>query len=146
MNTLPRTPDRQAFSPPAARASTRILVIGDDESTSAMLSNHLEAPGFDVQTAADDAEALTKIRQSPPELIVVDATTPGLSHANYPAWFRSEGVAHSTPIVALSTREGLSEVVARDGVWVCLVKPVQPERLVGAVERIANFCYSREAA
>jgi DNA-binding response OmpR family regulator len=122
--------------------NTHILVVGHDESTSAMLTNNLGTPGFDVQTATDGADALRKISQRPPDVIVVDATTPGPSHWDLPAACRTEG-RYPTPIVALATREQLKHVVAREGVWLCLVKPVKGDVLVGAVERIANFCSSR---
>jgi DNA-binding response OmpR family regulator len=142
MHTLLSTLDRRAPSPQAGRASKRILIIGADESTGAMLASHLEAPRFQVDTAADEAEALASIRLNPPALIVLDATTPGQYRWDMPSWRRSAGVQESTPIVALSTRAALREVVARDGVWVCLVKPVQPAVLVGAIERITNYNYS----
>jgi DNA-binding response OmpR family regulator len=122
------------------RASTRILVVADDEFTAAVLAEHFEAPEFQVEMADGEADALRKIRRFPPDLMVVDATMPGLDHWDFPNWCRLDGRTDSTPIVALSTRDQLSDVVARDGVWVCLVKPVEVEVLVGAVHRIARFC------
>jgi DNA-binding response OmpR family regulator len=121
------------------RASTRILVVGHDESTGAVLAENFEAPGYEVETAGGGAEALSSIRRFPPDLIVVDATTPGSNHWDFPEWSRVDGRAAATPIVALSTRDQLSDVVALDGVWVCLVKPVEADVLVGAVQRIASF-------
>jgi DNA-binding response OmpR family regulator len=108
-----------------------------------MLANSLDTPGFEVQTAVDGAEARTKISQHQPDVIVIDATTSGPSHWELPVSRSTEGRYHTTPIVALSTGDQLREVVAREGVWVCLVKPVKAEVLVGAVERIASFCNSR---
>jgi DNA-binding response OmpR family regulator len=139
MNTSLRSPRTPVLATHPVRATTRILVVGHDESTGAML----DTPGFEVQTAVDGAEALTKISQHQPDVIVIDATTSGPSHWELPVSCSTEGRDHTTPIVALSTGDQLREVVAREGVWVCLVKPVKAEVLVGAVERIANFCSAR---
>lgn len=138
MTTSIKTLNALTFSVPDVRTATRVLVVGHDASTGAVLAEHLEAPGFEVETAAGGAEALNKIRQYPPDVQVVDATAPGLNHSDFGALCRAEGLSE-TPIVALSAGNQLTEVLTRPGVWVCLVKPVEEEVLVGAVCRIASF-------
>ena len=57
----------------------RILVVDDEPTLVATLRYNLEREGFEVSTAADGEEALSKARTQRPDLIVLDLMLPVLS-------------------------------------------------------------------
>jgi CheY-like chemotaxis protein len=59
--------------------SRRILVVEDDESLRRVITRNLEARGYDVLESETAADALTKIVEQPPDLIVLDILLPDRS-------------------------------------------------------------------
>src|SRR5919201_3021488 len=62
----------------------RILIVDDDPNLLVILAEQLRADGYDVVTARDGDEALRRLRQSWPDLLVIDMLMPrmdGLTRA-----------------------------------------------------------------
>lgn len=53
-----------------------ILVVDDEPDFVSIVQSNLEKEGFCVQVAYDGVEGLEKVRQSPPDLIVLDVMMP----------------------------------------------------------------------
>jgi DNA-binding response OmpR family regulator len=62
-----------------AAARRRVLVVEDDEELRGLVSEVLESHGFDAYQAADDAQALLKLRERAVDAVVLDKNLPGLS-------------------------------------------------------------------
>ncbi len=56
-----------------------ILVIDDNDDIRGLLSLVLQKEGYEVLEAAGGSEALIKINESKPDLILLDVMMPGLS-------------------------------------------------------------------
>ena len=56
----------------------RALIADGDQPTERLLSQHLVSDGFTIDECVDGREALERLRASPFDLIVLDATLPGL--------------------------------------------------------------------
>jgi len=54
----------------------RVLVVDDDEDTCALLAMMLQKEGFRIETAFDGQDALTKIKRSAPDMIILDVMLP----------------------------------------------------------------------
>jgi CheY-like chemotaxis protein len=54
----------------------RVLVVEDEPLIRALVTMAFEAEGYDVDTAADGAEALARACQQPPQAIVLDLMMP----------------------------------------------------------------------
>lgn len=63
----------KAFSP------LRILVVDDDALISRVVVDHYSALGFDVDSAVNGAEALKKMEQQLPDLVLCDRKMPEMS-------------------------------------------------------------------
>src|SRR6476659_3822257 len=59
--------------------SARIMVVEDEEALTTLLRYNLEAEGYDVETVARGDDADTRLREAPPDLVVLDWMLPGLS-------------------------------------------------------------------
>jgi len=58
-------------------AAPHVLIVDDDLTLSTMLAELLQAEGFRCTTAADGAVGLRKVRESTPDLVVLDVMMPG---------------------------------------------------------------------
>ena len=59
--------------------SARILIVEDEEPLTMLLRYNLEAEGYEVETAGRGDEADTRLKESTPDLVVLDWMLPGLS-------------------------------------------------------------------
>jgi two-component system, OmpR family, alkaline phosphatase synthesis response regulator PhoP len=53
-----------------------ILVVDDEPDFVSIVQSNLEKAGFNVRVAYDGVEGMEKVRQSPPDLIVLDVMMP----------------------------------------------------------------------
>jgi DNA-binding response OmpR family regulator len=56
----------------------RVLVVDDEPHIRAVLRGYLEADGFAVSEAADGEEAVRRVRQDAPDLVLLDVMLPGI--------------------------------------------------------------------
>ena len=106
----------------------RVLVVDDEEQILAFLHQALSAEGFDVITARDGFEALGAVRETPPDVIVLDLMMPSLDGAGFLEIYRDAPTQHA-PLIAISaSREAMRAV---DGVVDSVIhKPIDIDRLL----------------
>jgi len=80
---------------------TKILVVDDEAKILKMVSDYLEAVGFEVTGAADGISALKKFREFDFDLIVLDFMMPGIDGIDVIRRIREES---AIPIVMLTAR------------------------------------------
>ncbi len=90
-------------------ASRYILVVDDEPQIQRFLRPTLVAAGFAVESALTGAEALRKLRQAPPELVILDL---GLTDMDGKAVLAAIRETSSMPVVVLSARDSEAEKVA----------------------------------
>src|SRR5438105_2518319 len=105
---------------------TRILVVDDDANIRNVIEFVLEREGYEVITGVDGAEALEKVDQESPQLIILDANMPNVDGFEVCRRVRTKSMI---PIMMLTARatemdkvEGL-ELGADDYV----TKPFSPQ-------------------
>ena len=119
----------------------RILVVDDEIYIVHILEFTLTMEGFDVITAADGDEALRRIEQDRPDLVVIDIMMPRLDGYEVCRRLRQDEDWRELPIILLSAKgrpidreTGLS-LGADD----YIIKPFSPRRLLekirGLLER-----------
>jgi DNA-binding response OmpR family regulator len=57
----------------------RVLVVDDEPNARELLSEFLTAKGYEVLTASDGEEALCKVKDEPPHLILLDVRMPKMN-------------------------------------------------------------------
>lgn len=90
------------------KASGRVLIVEDSVTSRALLRNTLEKAGFDVITAGDGMEALSKLLEEPVDLVVSDVDMPRMNGFTLTEKIRSDERLSHLPVVlvtALDSRE-----------------------------------------
>jgi CheY-like chemotaxis protein len=91
----------------AARgAPLRVLVVDDEQPIRTICRVNLEAAGMEVVEAADGTEALDRVHESPPALVVLDAMMPGLDGWTVAERLAGDATTREIPVVFLSARAG----------------------------------------
>lgn len=84
--------------------SATILIVEDEADLAVLLRYNLEAEGFRVATAASGDEAVERIRDGVPDLILLDWMLPGLSGIELCRRCRSREETARTPIIMITAR------------------------------------------
>lgn len=78
-----------------------MLVVDDEPHIVELVAYHLEREGFTVVTAADGVEALEKVEEEGPDVVVLDVMLPGLDGFSVCQRIRRR---HAVPIILLTAR------------------------------------------
>ncbi|MGY1814791.1 response regulator [Blastococcus sp. SYSU D00820] len=111
------------------------LVVDDDEMVTALVRAGLEEAGMTVVTAADGHEALARLAEAVPDVIVSDVNMPGMDGFALVSRLRAEPATRRVPLLFLSSRTGREDVLAglRLGADDYVRKPFDLDELVGRV-------------
>jgi DNA-binding response OmpR family regulator len=89
--------------------SRTILLVDDDALMRRSLAFHLEQAGYQVHTAANAEDAISFVRNSPPDLVMLDIGLPGKDGLDA---LREIKAQHNLPVIFLTgRRRELDEVV-----------------------------------
>jgi CheY-like chemotaxis protein len=110
-----------------------ILVVDDSDTICQLLQLHLEAAGYEVLAAADGDAAVHLVRESRPDLAIVDINMPYVSGDEFVAALRSDDASMDIPVIFLSSSEDLAEHARILGAVAYLPKPVLADRLLQIV-------------
>src|SRR6195256_5167971 len=118
--------------------SARILIIEDEEPLTLLLRYNLEAEGYDVDTTARGDEAEIKLKESVPDLIVLDWMLPGLSGIELCRRLRARPETKQLPIIMLTARGEESERIRglATGADDYIVKPFSVPELLARIRAL----------
>jgi twitching motility two-component system response regulator PilG len=120
-----------------ATGGLRVMVIDDSKTIRRTAESLLRKEGYDVVTAMDGFEALSKIADYKPDLIFLDIMMPRLDGYQTCALIKHHRVFRQTPVVMLSSKDGLFDrargrVVGSDHY---ITKPFTREDLLDAISQ-----------
>ena len=132
LNTTADNTERSAGS-----KKLRVLVVDDSATIRRSAETMLANEGYEVITAENGFEALSKITRHQPDLIFVDIMMPRLDGYQTCAIIKNNAEFRDTPVVMLTSKDGLFDmargrVVGSDQY---LTKPFTREELLGAVKQ-----------
>jgi DNA-binding response OmpR family regulator len=119
---------------------SKILVVDDEPEAVELVEFNLRQAGYDVFTAADGAEALTKSRAKTPNLIVLDLMLPEMSGLEVCKTLRRDPATAAIPIIMLTAKAAeIDRVLGLElGADDYITKPFSPRELVLRVKKILN--------
>jgi len=112
-----------------------VLVIDDELMVRDVLERYLTAEGFSVRSAADGEEALARIDEGLPDLVLLDLMLPKVDGYEVLSRIRDQG---STPVIMLTARgEETDRIVGLDlGADDYVTKPFSPREVVARVRAV----------
>ncbi|HQN47098.1 MAG TPA: sigma 54-interacting transcriptional regulator [Rugosibacter sp.] len=116
-------------------ATTRILLVDDDDDLLRLLAIRLEGAGYGVLTTNKAEQALAMISRERPHLVITDLRMPGMDGA---ALFEAIRAMHSSlPVIILTAHGTIPDAVAATnrGVFGYLTKPYDAQELLTQVEQ-----------
>ena len=116
--------------------STRILVVEDEAALSELLRYNLEAAGYEVETIEDGEEADLRLRETIPDLLLLDWMLPGMSGIEICGRLRKREETENLPVIMLTARGEEAERVQglATGADDYVVKPFSVAELLARVK------------
>ncbi|RBM67887.1 response regulator [Vibrio tarriae] len=116
----------------------KVLAVDDSISIRQMVSHTLQDAGYEIETAADGREALTKAQKTRFDVIISDVNMPIMTGFEFVKAVRMQSQYKFTPILMLTTetspeKKQEGKAVGATG-W--LVKPFNPETLLKTLQRV----------
>jgi two-component system phosphate regulon response regulator PhoB len=116
----------------------KVMIVEDEEPLALMLRYNLEAEGYAVDAVERGDDADTRLRESVPDLLLLDWMLPGLSGIELCRRLRSREETRTLPIIMLTARGEESERVRGLSIGAddYVVKPFSVPELMARVRAI----------
>jgi DNA-binding NarL/FixJ family response regulator len=126
----------------------RLLIVDDEPNLLRAVDAVLRNEGFETSTARNGREALARVAENIPDLIVSDIRMPGMDGYTLARRLRSAPNYALIPIVFLSAKDETQDRIEgfRSGVDVYLTKPFEPNELVAVINNILQRVEQTHAA
>jgi len=114
------------------------LVVDDSLTMRKVLSRVLEREDFEVVTANDGMDAIEKLQEITPDIILTDIEMPRMDGFEFSRYVRDNPATINTPLIVISSRtaDKHRNVATEIGVNAFLGKPVQDETLIEQVNAL----------
>ncbi len=119
---------------------TRVLVVDDALSVRRAMRQLLEDSGYEVTACVDGQDAIEKLREMTPAIVLTDMEMPNLNGIELTQRIRSTALWDALPIVMITSRasDKHREVAREAGVNVFLTKPYTDADLLGHVRELVR--------
>lgn len=116
----------------------RILAVDDEPNIVRLIQVNLERHGYQVETANNGAQALAKIRENRPDLLVSDVMMPEMDGFELLSSIRRDPSLSDLPVIMLTAKAQDANVMEgySRGADMYLTKPFNPAELLQFVKRI----------
>ena len=118
----------------------KILVIEDNEMNQDLILRRLKKKGFEVLLAVDGEEGLKMIRESTPDLILLDMSIPKKDGWTVAKECKEDPALEGIPIIALTAHamQGDREKALAAGCDEYESKPIEFKQLMVKIDRLAS--------
>ena len=107
----------------AQKENARILIVDDDDSIRSLLNQELSEGGYLIEEASNGKEALKRVRDNKPDLIILDIMMPEMNGFDVAAVLKNDPLTMDIPIIVLSIVQDKTRGF-RIGVDRYLTKPI----------------------
>ncbi len=114
----------------------RVMVIDDEPDVVRLIVKVLSGRGHVVQIARDGANALTRVKAEPPDVILLDSDLPKIDGAEVCRRLKTDAATRDIPIVMMTSAYiDIYDVNAEGGPDAFVVRPFVREVLANVLER-----------
>ena len=116
------------------------LIVEDSATERSIISGYLQEVGINVSVALSGEEALEKIQQDFPDLILLDVVLPGRSGFEICRQLKGSENTNQIPIILCSTKDTDMDKFwgMKQGADAYIPKPVDKEELVDKVKELID--------
>jgi two-component system, OmpR family, alkaline phosphatase synthesis response regulator PhoP len=115
----------------------KILIVDDEPDLLKVTLLRLEKTGYEVFGGSDGRDILDLVRQIIPDLIILDVYLPGINGDEVAKILKEDGELKHIPIILISATTRTLNIKAREcGADGYIIKPFEPEELIGMVKKI----------
>ncbi len=120
---------------PTDKTTGRILIVEDEEKIAGLLSDYLQADGFDTEILENGDEVISRVKASPPVLILLDIMLPGEDGVTVCRELRRFS---KVPVIMITARvDEIDRVVGLEiGADDYICKPFSPREVVARVHAV----------
>jgi len=117
-----------------------ILVIEDDAQVGEMIEGMLRRHGYGAVVVHDGVEAISSLRGSPADMIILDIMMPFFSGYWYCDVFKKNPATKHIPVIIVSALDKKKDIEKglKLGADAYLTKPFDEEKLIGTIESILS--------
>jgi len=131
----------EPVAPPLAARNLRILLADDNRTNQVVVAKILERGGHRTEVVANGEEALDALDRSSFDLVLMDVNMPVMNGIEATKLYRFTSLGERrVPILAM-TADATPEAAERcveAGMDACVVKPVEPARLLAIIDAIVS--------
>jgi two-component system phosphate regulon response regulator PhoB len=115
-----------------------VLVVEDEAALATMLRYNLEKQGFRVEEAADGQEALTRIAETQPDLVLLDWMLPAMSGLEVCRQIRRRPSTKDLPVIMVTARTEDQDAIRglNTGADDYITKPFSTEALIARMRAL----------
>lgn len=114
----------------------RLLLVDDDPNIRMMLGDFLIASGYEVTCADSGEEALRRMTEALPDLVILDLGMPGMGGTGFLERITDRLGRTRVPVLVLTARGDMAEFFADKQIAGFVTKPADPDELLAEVQRI----------
>jgi two-component system alkaline phosphatase synthesis response regulator PhoP/two-component system response regulator VicR len=120
-----------------ARTMAKILVVNDQPHIVRLIQTNLEREGYEVVTAYDGVEALERVEEEKPDLIILDDQMPRMDGFGVLCKLQSDPGTANIPVIMLADGDADRDSFKgwQAGINAYLTKPFNPRELLVFVKR-----------
>jgi len=114
----------------------KILLVDDSKTELHVLSELLTKKGYKVRTAENGEEALKRLQEEKPDLILMDVVMPGQNGFQLTRAIARDPEFANVPVIICTSKNQETDRVwgMRQGARDYVVKPVNPEELLAKIK------------
>lgn len=120
----------------AAPKQKMVLVVEDSPTTRKVISITLSRKGYRVMEAVDGLEALSKISEERPDLIMLDVILPKMDGYQILSIIKGNKEFREIPVIMLTSKDGLLNKMKGKiaGATAYLTKPFDPDKMIAEIQ------------
>ena len=116
----------------------RVLVVDDEESARILLKEYLKLKGFQVDTAEAGEEALAKVYNFKPHLVLLDVMMPRLTGDELVKMITDWRPETKVIMVSANLNPALEKECIQNGAYACIQKPVDFDHLIETITQATS--------
>lgn len=116
----------------------KILIVDDEKDLVETVIFQLQEAGYEVMSAYDGQEGLSKAQKEKPDLIVLDLMLPKMDGYKVCGMLKNDGRYKKIPIIMFTARAQVSdmELAKEVGAEAYITKPFEQEVLLGKIKEL----------